>query len=61
MRYLVSVLFIIHGVVTSLQSAGLFKATLSTVTLNPAWLSWWPTNLGRSWLLSTTGLEKIPF
>jgi hypothetical protein len=47
--------------ITTAQSSGSFGSTASSGIQNPSWVSWWPTNLGQSWLLSWLGLEKAPF
>ena len=57
MKLLIGALLIIHGLI----SWPIFRQ-LQTPTgglQNPSWLSWWPTNLGQSWLLSVLGLERI--
>ena len=51
---------IIHGLITAAQSGGSFGSTAASGTQNPSWVSWWPTNLGQSWLLAWLGLEKAP-
>ena len=56
MRILVGVLLILHGLITALQAGGSFNPTGGTP--NPKWVSWWPTSLGQSWLLSRLGAEK---
>jgi hypothetical protein len=61
MKLLIAIILIIHGFITAAQSSGSFGSTTSKGILNPSWMSWWPTNLGRSWLLSWLGLEKTPF
>jgi hypothetical protein len=43
-------LFFAHGLITT--AIGLPAVTRGGDDLpNPGWLGWWPTNLGRSWLL----------
>jgi len=61
MKLLIASLLILHGLITAAQSSGSFGSTASGGIQNPSWISWWPTNLGRSWLLSWIGLEKAPF
>ncbi len=61
MKLLIAVILILHGLITAAQSGGSFGSTASSGIQNPSWVSWWPTNLGRSWLLSSLGLEKAPF
>ena len=56
MKLLIGVLLIIHGLIVAAISAGSMNP--SSGLQNPSWLGWWPTNLGQSWLLSSTGLES---
>ena len=56
MKTIVGFLLIVHGFITAVQSTGSFKP--SGGVPNPTWLSWFPANLGQSWLLSRLGLEK---
>jgi hypothetical protein len=59
MKFLISFLLIVHGLIVAGQSAGSFKPVTGPVGVeNPAWISWWPTRLGQSWLLSGLGLEN---
>jgi hypothetical protein len=61
MRLLIGVLLIVHGLIVAAQSTGSFKPAAGPVGLeNPASVSWWPTRLGQSWLLSGIGLERSP-
>lgn len=60
MKFLVGILLVLHGLIVALQSTGSFGSAPATGIQNPAWVSWWPVNLGRSWLLSLLGLEKAP-
>ena len=55
-RFIIAAILIIHGFIVSAQSIGGFKPGAGVV--NPAWLNWWPTALGQSWLLSRLDLEK---
>ncbi len=55
---IVSVL-VIHGLILAAQSPAAFRGT--TGLQNPAWLSWWPTGLGESWLVASLHLGKTPF
>ena len=55
MKIVVSVLLIIHGLITASQASGSFNPTGGVP--NPKWLSWWPIPLGQSWLLARFGLE----
>jgi hypothetical protein len=58
MKILISVLLIIHGLIVAGQSAGSFGSTIPNEIQNPSFVSWWPINMGRSWLFSWLGLEK---
>ena len=58
MKLLISVLLILHGLIVAGQSAGSFGPTPPNELQNPAFVSWWPINMGRSWLVSWLGLEK---
>ncbi len=58
MRLTLAALLMAHGVIVALQSIGCFGR--STALANPAWLYWWPTKLGQSWLLAALRLEGTP-
>ena len=58
MKILIGILLILHGLIVAGQSAGSFGSTLPNEIQNPAFVSWWPVNMGRSWLFSWLGLEK---
>ena len=58
MKLLISVLLILHGLIVAGQSAGSFGSTIPNELQNPSFVSWWPINMGRSWLFSWLGLEK---
>ena len=58
MKILISVLFILHGLIVAGQAAGSFGSTVPAEIQNPAFVSWWPVDMGRSWLFSWLGLEK---
>ena len=58
MKLLISVLLIIHGLIVAGQATGSFGSTIPSEVQNPSFVSWWPINMGRSWLLSWLGLEK---
>jgi hypothetical protein len=58
LRILVSVLLVIHGLITASQSTGSFNPTGGAP--NPQWVSWWPVSMGQSWLLARLGLERSP-
>lgn len=56
MKILIAALLIIHGFIVASQSSSSFNPTGGVN--NPAWLNWWPANLGQSWLLSPLGVER---
>ncbi len=56
MRILIGILLLIHGLITAGISLGMLGGGTSAPE-NPSWMSWWPTPVGRSWLLSPLGLE----
>ena len=58
MKLLIGVLFILHGLIVAGQSAGSFGSTIPNALQNPSFVSWWPMNMGRSWLFSWLGLDK---
>ena len=58
MKLLISVLLILHGLIVAGQSAGSFGSTIPNELQNPSFVSWWPINMGRSWLFSWLGLER---
>lgn len=58
MKLLISVLLIIHGLIVAGQSAGSFGSTIPNELQNPSFVSWWPINMGRSWLFAWLGLDK---
>jgi hypothetical protein len=58
MKFLIGILLIIHGLIVAGQSAGSFGSTIPNELKNPSFVSWWPINMGRSWLFSSLGLEK---
>ena len=58
MKILVSILLIIHGLIVAGQAAGSFGSTIPNEIQNPAFVSWWPVNMGRSWLFTWLGLDK---
>jgi hypothetical protein len=55
-RILIGILLLIHGLITAGISLGMLGGG-NSAPRNPSWLSWWPTPVGRSWLLSILGLE----
>src|SRR5688500_8836694 len=56
LRFVIGSLLILHGLIVAGQSAGEFGGREPIA--NPAWLTWWPTALGQSWLLAALRLEK---
>jgi hypothetical protein len=60
MKLAIGILLIIHGLIVAGQSSGSFKPPTGGLA-NPAWVGWWPANLGQSWLLASLGLERMPF
>jgi hypothetical protein len=57
-RYVIGVLLIVHGLIVGAQSFGDFGGRPGVGGDNPSWLSWWPTNLGQSWLLTSLRIEN---
>jgi hypothetical protein len=60
MKIMIGVLLILHGMIVAAQSGGSFRPPSEGIP-NPGWVTWWPTNLGQSWLLSGLGLQRMPF
>jgi len=58
MKLLISILLILHGLIVAAQSSGSFGSTIPGELQNPSFVSWWPINMGRSWLFSGLGLER---
>ena len=58
MKLLIAAFLIIHGLIVAGQAAGSFGSTLPKEIQNPAFVNWWPVNMGRSWLLSSLGLNQ---
>ncbi|HEU0296148.1 MAG TPA: hypothetical protein VFR47_25660 [Anaerolineales bacterium] len=58
MKLLISVLLILHGLIVAGQSAGSFGSTIPNELQNPSFVSWWPINMGRSWLFSWLGMDR---
>jgi hypothetical protein len=56
MKIIVAIFLVVHGIIVASQSSGSFNPVGGVK--NPVWLSWWPTNLGQSWLLSPLGIER---
>ena len=56
MKIFVGILLVLHGLITAFQSPSGFNPTGGVS--NPSWISWWPTNLGQSWLLARIEMEK---
>jgi len=59
MKIITSVLLILHGLICAAQAVGSFSS--SEGVPNPNWLNWWPTPLGKSWLLSQMGTGQSLF
>jgi len=55
-KYMIGAILLGHGFIVGAQSLGGFGGG-SSQPVNPNWLSWWPTTLGRSWFLSLLNLE----
>lgn len=53
MHTLFAIVLVVHGLITVGISAGSFAPTANLP--NPAWLRWWPHQLGRSWLIPGIG------
>lgn len=60
MKLAISIFLILDGLIVASQAAGSLGPTMPREIPNPAFLSWWPVNLGRSWLFSALGLERSP-
>lgn len=56
MRVWFGLFLIAHGIITTAISSGSFKGGAGIA--NPAWLGWWPSALGQSWLLARLGVEN---
>lgn len=56
LKYLIVVILLGHGFIVAAQSGGNFGSGSSQL-VNPTWLNWWPTTLGRSWFLAAFKLE----
>ena len=59
MKIVTGVLLILHGLISAAQAVGSFSS--SEGIPNPNWLNWWPTHLGKSWLLSQLGIGQSLF
>lgn len=57
MKILFGILLLMHGLIVCAQSSVSFKPTGGTP--NPAWMAWFPANLGQSWLFSKLNIEKM--
>ena len=60
MKLLIAILLVIHGLIVAGQASGSFGSTVPKEVPNPAFVSWWPINMGRSWLFSWLGLGHTP-
>jgi hypothetical protein len=58
MKILISVLLILHGLIVAAQSAGSFGTQIPNEIQNPSFISWFPINMGRSWLFSLFGMQN---
>ena len=58
MKLLISTLLILHGLIVAGQSAGSFGSMIPKELQNPSFVSWWPINMGRSWLFTWLDLDK---
>lgn len=58
MKLLISVLLVLHGLIVAGQSAGSFGAQVPSEVPNPSFVSWYPINMGRSWLFSVLGIQN---
>ena len=56
MKILIAILMIVHGLITAAQSTASFRPEGGIA--NPVWLSWWPSGLGQSWMLTLLGIER---
>lgn len=59
MKIFFGILLIVHGLIVAAQSSGSFKPVEGPP--NPGWLTWWPVNLGQSWLFGPMGVVNNPF
>jgi hypothetical protein len=58
MKILIIILLILHGLIVAGQSAGSFGAAIPNEIPNPSLVSWYPVNMGRSWLFTSLGWER---
>ena len=56
LRLLIGAFLLIHGLISAAQAPALLGS--GEPPENPSWMSWWPTPLGRPWLLTPLGLES---
>lgn len=59
MKIITGVLLMLHGLISAAQAVGSLSS--SEGVPNPNWLNWWPTPLGKSWLLSQLGIGQSLF
>ena len=57
-KYIIAAILIVHGLIVAAQASGSFGSVPPKVIQNPAWVSWWPVSMGRSWLLSLIGVDE---
>ena len=55
---LVGILLVGHGLITAMIGVGSMSGPTSTTMPTPAWLSWWPGTLGRSWAFDAFHVES---
>ncbi len=57
-RIVIALLLLVHGLISGAIGFSSFGSTPGSSLANPSWLSWWPTKLGQSWLLTPLGIEN---
>jgi hypothetical protein len=61
MKILISALLLLHGLIVAGQSAGSFGSAIPNEIPNPSFVSWYPVNMGRSWVFSSLGWGRSLF
>lgn len=56
MKIVFGILLLLHGFIVAAQSSGSFKPTSGAA--NPAWMTWFPVNLGQSWLFTKLNIAS---
>jgi hypothetical protein len=56
MKIVFGILLLLHGFIVAAQSSTSFKPGAGTA--NPAWMKWFPANLGQSWLFEKLNLAS---